>query len=86
MQKRLLSGAPVAVNRIIHLIEGAGSEHVQLQASCKVAEATGYISNTDNRLALNLSLRAGYVISLDEPAKPDLRAVVGVDVGRDDAA
>jgi hypothetical protein len=64
-RKVLMNAQLPAANTLVRLLD-ASSEHVQRETSVNLLRISGHIAD-DNRVAVNVDVRAGFVIDLSEP-------------------
>ena len=77
-RETIAAGMMRASARLNELVD-AGSEHVSLDATKHLLGIAGIKPAADPQLAVNIDIRAGYVIDLSEPGGPAQHIVVGGD-------
>jgi hypothetical protein len=77
-RETLAAGTMRASARLIELLD-AGSEHVSLDASIHTLAIAGIKPPANPQVAVNIDVRAGYIIDLSEPGGPAQHIVVGGD-------
>ena len=77
-RETLAAGTMRASARLLELLD-AGSEHVSLDASIHALAIAGIKPLANPQVAVNIDIRAGYVIDLSESGGPAQRLVVGGD-------